>query len=377
MSSPNHSHLAKYNLLTSFALLCSVVGAATFLSKRGKKEGNGKSVCRRSKTTNDDCCDSSPCDKSDGIYEIPSQLLQSDNLLKRELELAVKVALEAGQNMIPHLQSKGTQHGAQTESSLNISSKSNDADFCTAIDIQNEALIIKAIKETFPDHDIIGEEDTGVGKIAALSATKPTWIIDPVDGTTNFASGHPLTCVSIGLCMNGKPTLGVVYAPATQELYIAVTGYGAYRNGQRIFANSSSMNGDGRNTLSLSRSVVCFEFGSTRSKEGIEKMTSAVKRILSHGCRATRSYGSGVLDLVYVASGRLDIVYTGVDEEGWKPWDYCAGMVVVTEAGCVIEELITSCTDDSRKPFNIYAKSMICGVHEKLVEECRRIILDE
>jgi len=293
--------------------------------------------------------------------------------------VAVRLALSAGCNMMHHLESKGTHAGKDADSALGISTKKNDTDFCTAIDIQNENLICKGIEQSFPDHIIIGEEATGTDKPDQLTEI-PTWIINPIDGTTNFASGCPLTCVSIGFCMNATPVMGVVYAPATEELYLAMSGVGAWRNGVRISLDESSCQ------KTLSNSVVVFEFGYARSTIAIDKMIGAVREVMKHGCRATRSYGSGVLDLCYVASGRVDVVYTGIDEEGWKPWDYCAAMVVVEETGCIIQSLKETTTCDqgdnlgtplSHSKFNIYSSSMVCGVNASVVNECKNVVLGQ
>jgi myo-inositol-1(or 4)-monophosphatase len=108
-----------------------------------------------------------------------------------------------------------------------------------------------------------------------------------------------------------KAVMGVVYAPMTDELYLAVKGHGAYRNGVRITSK--------RTPKALVDSVVCVEFGYSRDKKSIGLMVGAVQRILENGCRTMRIIGSGVLDLCYVATGRLDVVYAGVAGEGWKP----------------------------------------------------------
>ena len=136
--------------------------------------------------------------------------------------------------------------------------------------------------------------------------------IDPIDGTTNFASGLPLTCVSIGLCAtDGTPVMGVVYAPLTQELFLAVKGYGAYRNGVPL------LNASPRRITTVQQAIICAEFGYPRDRRSISLMTGAVERILRNGCRAIRQLGSGVLDLCYVATGRIDAVYAGMATEGW------------------------------------------------------------
>jgi fructose-1,6-bisphosphatase/inositol monophosphatase family enzyme len=290
-------------------------------------------------------------------HTIPASLLQT--AYAAELKLAVRVALQAGENIASHCDTVGTI----LSQNISLNFKGQPEDFCTAVDLQNEALVIQAIQKHFPSHDIIGEESTGSGEIPALSQN-PTWIIDPIDGTTNFASGLPLTCVSIGLCVNKKPVIGVVYAPMTNELYMAVRGHGAYRNGVKLRVEPT--------TNTLRHAIVNFEFGYGRSDEDIAKMVGALQRLLQHGCRAIRCLGSGVLDLCYIATGKMDVVYAGVASEGWKPWDYAAGLVIATEAGCSIESLI----GNEGQELDIYAKSVICAGNQELLQDARRIILE-
>lgn len=296
-----------------------------------------------------------------GKYDIPKDLLDSPYV--KELELAVAMALEAGDNMVFHMENVGVESGMTSEEALGISTKKNESDFATVIDVKNEKLVTSKIQQMFPHHMIIGEEDVGTGSVPPLT-DEPTWIIDPIDGTTNFASGLPLSCVSIGLCDKGQPVMGVAFAPMTQELYMAIQGFGSYRNGCRLKPNKHT-------STELSNAVVCFEFGYAKSSEGIRNMTDAVHRILSHGCRTTRSLGSGVLDLCYVASGRIDVVYTGIAEEGWKPWDYCAATIIVQEAGCIIQNL-----KSPSSKFDMYAPSMICGVNSTVIQQCRQVVLN-
>lgn len=289
---------------------------------------------------------------------IPEELLAS--ALKEELRVAVELALQAGRAMHSYCDEKGT--AAEELHDLDITTKGQAEDFCTKIDVANEKLIADGILHHFPSHIVIGEESTGTGVIPPVTKD-PTWIIDPIDGTTNFAAGLPLTCVSIGFCLDGKPAMGVVYAPMTDELYLAVHGFGAYRNGVRITK---------RKEKTLLESVVCFEFGYVRDKEAIAKMVGVVQRILEHGCRTSRSIGSGVLDLCYVATGRIDVVYAGVAGEGWKPWDYCAGCVIAKEAGCAVEAI--DCSNEGCD-FNLYSKSIICAVGKSLLQEVRQKII--
>lgn len=292
-------------------------------------------------------------------HAVPQALLVSP--LGEELRVAVDLALRAGRAMYRYCDDKGT--AAEATHDLGVATKGQAEDFCTKVDVENEQLVTDGIRKRFPTHRVIGEETTGTGPIPVLTEA-PTWIIDPIDGTTNFSAGLPLTCVSIGLCLDKKPALGVVYAPMTDELYLAVTGHGAYRNGVRISC--------ARNEKSLLESVVCFEFGYARDTAAVAKMVGVVQRILEHGCRTTRSLGSGVLDLCFVAAGRIDVVYAGVAGEGWKPWDYCAGCVVVKEAGGVMEAVAGQKEGDD---FDIYSTSVICAVGQSLVQEVRQMIV--
>lgn len=187
-------------------------------------------------------------------HPIPASLLQT--AYAAQLQLAVRLALQAGENMVPHCDTAGTILSQK----MTLDFKGQPEDFCTAVDLQNEDLVIQAIQKHFPSHDIIGEESTGTGEIPPLSPN-PTWVIDPIDGTTNFASGLPLTCVSIGFCVNKKPVMGVVYAPMTNELYMAVRGHGAYRNGVKLSV--------GPTTITLRHAIVHFEFDCGRSDEAI------------------------------------------------------------------------------------------------------------
>jgi fructose-1,6-bisphosphatase/inositol monophosphatase family enzyme len=276
--------------------------------------------------------------------------------------------------MIEYLEAKGTS--AEDSLDLGIETKSSSPDFCTNIDIKNEKLIIDGIRNKFPKHDIIGEESVGTGTIPKLNINIPTWIIDPIDGTTNFSCGlHSLTCVSIGYCINGQPVLGVIYAPYTNELYVAIHGYGSYRNGKRIYQNPN------KSTKALQNAIVCNEMGYTRNEKELNILFNAQKQIMIQGqCKGFRQLGSGCLDLCYVASGRLDVCYAGLCTEGWKPWDYCAGLIIIKEAGCFMESIdididIDIDNDNDNESFDIYGKSVICAVSKELLDELRSVIL--
>jgi inositol-phosphate phosphatase / L-galactose 1-phosphate phosphatase len=350
-------------------LLLLTVGVGVgvyFLQNRYKKEQNSKGR----EVTWEDEEEPVEDDKEEQTREVKEEQISNGNTnqipaelqlckFARELEVAVSLALRAGAKMYSYCNEKGT--AAESQHDLGISEKGQAEDFFTKVDIENEKLVTDGLLQYFPTHRVIGEEATGGGEVPRLTRA-PTWIVDPIDGTTNFAAGLPLCCVSIGFCMNGKPVLGVVYAPMTAELYVAVSGCGAFRNGVRLCQRSSK---------TLKESVVGFEFGYAREKVAIDEMVEALRRILRHGCRTTRSLGSGVLDLCYVASGRLDVVYAGVATEAWKPWDLCAGVVVAAEAGCAVEAI----DQMSGADFDIYSDSVICAASASLLRKTRKCIM--
>lgn len=187
------------------------------------------------------------------------------------------------------------------------------SDFVTEVDRASEALIIEAIRSRFPDHSIMAEE----------SAQGPlgdgiTWIIDPLDGTTNFIHGFPFVAVSIGAWQDGNPLLGVVLDPIRGELFSARRGNGATLNGQPIRA---------RDEVPLHEALVATGFP-FRAKGLIDPYLASFKGIFEK-VSGLRRAGAAALDLAYVAAGRVD----GFWEPGLAPWDVAAGSVLILEAG--------------------------------------------
>jgi myo-inositol-1(or 4)-monophosphatase len=190
------------------------------------------------------------------------------------------------------------------------------SDFVTEVDRACEALIIEAIRTRFPDHHIMAEES-----INSPLGDGITWIIDPLDGTTNFIHGFPFVAVSIGACLDGKPILGLVLDPLRGELFTARKGEGAYLNGQPIRA---------RNGIPLAEALVATGFP-FRSKNLIDPYMASFRSIFDQ-ISGIRRAGAAALDLAYVAAGRVD----GFWEPGLAPWDIAAGSLLVTESGAQI-----------------------------------------
>eukprot|EP00968_Pinguiococcus_pyrenoidosus_P005862 scaffold385_cov305-Pinguiococcus_pyrenoidosus.AAC.9 len=246
--------------------------------------------------------------------------LRAVGALQEELEAAVELAELAGARL-----------NAAISETKRIASK-GVADIVTETDKANEELIFEGLRRRFPADAFIGEESSSGGVSAANLGPNKTWIVDPIDGTTNFVAGLPLTCVSIGLCVGGRPVLGVVFNPCMDEMYIGVRGHGAYLNGQRLKVSD---------TTRLDEAVVIQEYGYER-EDGILALMSTSAALLGNKVRALRQFGSGCLDICWVAAGRCDAVYAGVAHEGlckgWMPWDYCAGVVIGEEAGAVFKK---------------------------------------
>lgn len=200
------------------------------------------------------------------------------------------------------------------ETAFEIGTKSAPVDLVTEVDKACEAMIVAALEAQRPADAILAEEGGGLDRPGATWR----WVIDPLDGTTNYAHGYPRFCVSIGVERDGERTLGAVYDPLMDELYHGVRGGGAFRNGRPIRVSPEA---------ELGRSLLATGFAYDRRDSEVDNLDhfgAFLKR-----ARALRRDGSAALDLCYVASGRLD----GYWELKLQPWDVAAGALILEEAG--------------------------------------------
>ncbi|WP_225766341.1 inositol monophosphatase [Inquilinus sp. Marseille-Q2685] len=193
-------------------------------------------------------------------------------------------------------------------------------DFVTAVDKAVETLIRGRLREIFPDHAVLGEE-FGLDRQGA----RIVWGLDPIDGTANFMRGRPIWCVSIGATVDGKPALGVIYDPVHDELYSAVAGQGATRNGTPIAVNAAAR---------PEAAVIGVGYAPGRK---VDAHVRQIDHLLSHGAEYRR-IGSSALLLAYTADGRVD----GFSAAPINAWDVLAGLVLVREAGGVTDDFIES-----------------------------------
>ncbi len=225
------------------------------------------------------------------------------------LELAVRLAREAG-----------AIQRERYETNIAIRTKSASIDLVTEVDEACEALIVQTLLKERPHDAILAEEGGGSDRDGA----EWRWIIDPLDGTTNYAHGYPRFCVSIGIERNDERELGVIYDPLLDELYTAVRGEGAFLNGRRLRVS-------GELDFGAALLATGFAYDIRKSLEdNLNHFALVIKQ-----ARAVRRDGSAALDLCYVAAGRFD----GFWEMKLHPWDVAAGLLIVEEAGGAISDM--------------------------------------
>ena len=218
-------------------------------------------------------------------------------------------------------------------------------DFVTEVDRAAEAAIIETLSTAYPQHGFLAEES---GASATAAAAEYVWIIDPLDGTTNFIHGFPQYAVSIGLQHRGQITQAVVYDPTRNELFTASRGRGAFLNDRRIRVSR-------RDRLRESLIGTGFPF---RQLDHLDEYVRMFRRITEETAGIRRP-GAAALDLAYVAAGRLD----GFWEFGLSAWDMAAGSLLIIEAGGLVSDF------DGEGDF-LSAGNIVCGapkVHEQLL----------
>ncbi|WP_111498131.1 inositol monophosphatase family protein [Marinobacter bohaiensis] len=191
----------------------------------------------------------------------------------------------------------------------------DQTELVTHADVMADELIAKAIRERFPDHRILSEE-TAPDRSQAENLDTPLWIVDPIDGTVNYAYGHPQVAVSIAYAERGRVRVGVVHAPFSGETFRGILGDGATLNGQPI-----------RNSGADTPRQALFATGFPYTKDALAPLLRRLDAMI-HNCRDLRRIGSAALDICWVAAGRLDAYYESV-----SPWDFAAARVIALEAG--------------------------------------------
>jgi myo-inositol-1(or 4)-monophosphatase len=252
-------------------------------------------------------------------------------------EFAVKTARQAGQylrNIFHH------QHAIMYKGRINI---------VTEADHGSENLIIEAIRREFPDDDILTEESPGMDR-----GRSARWIIDPLDGTTNYAHGFPIFCVSIALEVGGIVQLGVVYQPMLDEMFVAERGGGTFQNGNPLQVSSIS-------GLSASLLATGFPYDIQESEQNnIRYFNTMVVQ-----AQAVRRAGSAALDMAYVAAGRFD----GFWELKLMPWDTAAGVLLIQEAGGTVTDIVG-------RPYHLGGPDVLASnglIHQQMIDALKAV----
>eukprot|EP01023_Acetabularia_acetabulum_P059163 TRINITY_DN7104_c0_g1_i1.p1 TRINITY_DN7104_c0_g1~~TRINITY_DN7104_c0_g1_i1.p1 ORF type:complete len:309 (-),score=53.21 TRINITY_DN7104_c0_g1_i1:227-1153(-) len=226
-------------------------------------------------------------------------------------------------------------------------------DLVTESDQQCEKIIAEKLRSAFPDHLFIGEEGSAEQGHTDTLTDAPTWMVDPIDGTTNFVHKYPFVCVCIGLYVGGEGVVGVVYNPVLDELFSACKGQGAFLNGEPISVSSEEK---------IGKALVATELGVTRDQETIEAVYDRIRN-LTMQVRSIRCCGSCAMNICGVACGRLDAFY----EIGFGgPWDVAAGAVILKEAGGEISDPIGT-------PFQIMSRRVL-ATNFKLTQQVAEVL---
>lgn len=249
--------------------------------------------------------------------------MKNKPMLNELAEFARELALEAGQLIVEQRAQGAIQYNYKAQQEL-----------VTSADIAADQLIIKGIQARYPTHRILSEE-TYTNRDALKDLDSPIWIIDPIDGTVNYAHGHHMVAISIAFACEGEVKAGVVHNPFLKETFFAVHGSGAFLNQQKIQVSHLD---------NLRKALIATGF--PYNKSSVPEIMQRTQKVLM-ACQDIRRLGSAALDICWVACGRLDGYF-----ESLSPWDFAAARLIALEAGATcghfqdIPEDIPACIYD-------------------------------
>lgn len=258
------------------------------------------------------------------------------------MDFAVTLAKEAGEMVREALKNE-----------VDVMIKSSPADLVTITDQKVEKMLFSSIKEKYPAHSFIGEESVAAGEKTVFT-DKPTWIIDPVDGTTNFVHGFPFVAVSIGFVVDKQMEFGIVYSCVEDKLYTGRKGKGAFCNGQKLRVSEQT---------DITKSLLITEVGSSRKPETLRTVLSNMEKLCSIPIHGIRSVGTAAVNMCLVATGGADAYF----EMGIHCWDMAGAGIIVTEAGGVL-------MDVTGEPFDLMSRRIIAANSKELAERIAKEI---
>nr|XP_003702627.1 PREDICTED: inositol monophosphatase 2-like [Megachile rotundata] len=237
-----------------------------------------------------------------------------------------------------------------------VEAKEHEWDLVTDCDKKIEELLTKGLKEKYPDHEFMGEEHMAKTKEPLVLTDKPTWIMDPIDGTLNFINSYPFSCISVALSVRKEIVIGIIYDPLRSELFTAIKGHGAFLNDKRIKTT---------NVTELKKALIEFELFSLFIPTKNRDIKLGRLEALHRATRGIRFMGSATLSLAYVAKGALD----SFQMDNLKPWDIAAGILLVREAG-------GSVIDTKAEQYDFMKPNTIAAANNTLAMEIKQLILD-
>uniref|UniRef100_A0A4W3GI26 Inositol-1-monophosphatase n=1 Tax=Callorhinchus milii TaxID=7868 RepID=A0A4W3GI26_CALMI len=258
------------------------------------------------------------------------------------LEAGVAVARQAGEVI---------REALKTEQSVML--KSSPADLVTETDQKVEKMIINTLKKKFPSHSFIGEESVADGAQSVLT-DNPTWIIDPIDGTTNFVHRYDCYCCSFTFYFMLQIEVGVVYSCVEDKMYTARRGQGAFLNGQRLKVSGQE---------DISKALIVTELGSSRTPEVLKIVLSNMEKLINIPCHGIRALGTAAVNMCTVATGGADAYF----EMGIHCWDMAAAAVIITEAGGVV-------LDISGGPFDLMSRRVIASSSRAIADRIAQVV---
>ena len=267
----------------------------------------------------------------------------------------------------------------------------NTGNLVTQTDRNIQEFIHKKLKKHFPTFKFMGEEEEeeeegNEGNVSEEGlGDEPTWILDPIDGTTNFVHKFNFTVISLALCVEKQPVIGIIYCPVTGELFEATIGNGAYCNGKALKINSD--------TLNLVQSLVMTEFGATGngSEKSVQLRMNQINKLVRHGVHGIRMLGSAAFNLTRLATNSAQIYF----EQGIHAWDIAAGVLILRESGGVVCELpyesfcvinnVNDVVDDSKTTFNgrindqfrVNGRSIVAAASQSILNEFLKVLSDK
>lgn len=238
-------------------------------------------------------------------------------------------------------------------SNKKIETKVADWDLVTQYDKKVEEILINNLMKEFPNHKFIGEETVSKTKCLPELTNTPTWIIDPIDGTTNFVHAFPFTCISIALTVNKELQLGIVYNPILEQLFTARKGCGAFLNGKPIKTSK---------VPDLEHSLLCLE-ASFAAIENIRDIILGRLEAFVSIAHGIRTMGSAALTLCYIAMGAAEAYHS----DNLMPWDVAAGVIIIQEAGGAV-------IDTNGGEFNVMSPRVVAVGNPKLGYDLVKLI---